>query len=185
MVNYSCPVCLKPFTQKSHYEKHIHKKRPCVNVMEKVTEIINKVVDDKITHINKTKTHDQPKQNEQDTDQYKFIDLFCGIGGFHQAFIKMNSKCVFACDIDEKCRKIYEKNYKIKPASDITKVAVESIPTFDILCGGFPCQPFSKAGFQKGFDDNRGNLFFTMCEIIKYHKPKYLLLSLGDDLNLL
>jgi len=156
-----------------------------MNVMEKVTEIINKVVDDKITHINKTKTHDQQtncddqqnKHNEQDTDQYKFIDLFCGIGGFHQAFIKMNSKCVFACDIDEKCRKIYEKNYKIKPASDITKVAVESIPAFDILCGGFPCQPFSKAGFQKGFDDNRGNLFFTMCEIIKYHKPKYLLLE--------
>ncbi len=109
----------------------------------------------------------------------RFIDLFCGIGGFHQAFknIDSNSKCVFACDIDESCRKIYEKNYGLKPEGDITKVDISKIPPFDVLCGGFPCQPFSKAGFQKGFDDDRGNLFFNICDIVKEHKPKYMLLE--------
>jgi DNA (cytosine-5)-methyltransferase 1 len=115
--------------------------------------------------------------SQEKTDCLKFIDLFSGIGGFHQALNKINAKCVFACDIDEKCRNIYEKNYNLKPDSDITKVDVTKIPSFDILCGGFPCQPFSKAGFQKGFDDDRGNLFFNICEIIKHHNPKYLILE--------
>lgn len=95
-------------------------------------------------------------QPELQTPSFHFIDLFCGIGGFHQALSKINGKCVFACDIDENCRKTYEKNYGIKPEGDITKVDIESIPSFDVLCGGFPCQAFSKAGFQKGFDDKRG-----------------------------
>ena len=112
-----------------------------------------------------------------DPNQYTFIDLFSGIGGFHQALNNINARCVFACDIDEKCRVTYEENYKIKPESDITKVDIKQIPKFDILCGGFPCQPFSKAGFQKGFEDDRGNLFFNMCEIIKHHKPKYLIME--------
>jgi hypothetical protein len=107
----------------------------------------------------------------------KFIDLFCGIGGFHQALKNINGECVFACDIDEKCRKSYEENYGILPESDITKINIDEIPPFDILCAGFPCQPFSKAGFQKGFNDNRGNLFFNICDIVKKHKPKYLLLE--------
>ena len=113
--------------------------------------------------------------DEDHTHTLKFIDLFCGIGGFHQAFKNINGKCVFACDIDESCRKTYQANYQLNPESDITKVDIAKIPDFDVLCGGFPCQPFSKAGFQKGFDDDRGNLFFYMCDIIKYHKPKYLL----------
>jgi len=108
---------------------------------------------------------------------FKFIDLFCGIGGFHQALTNMNGECVFACDIDEDCRKIYEKNYRLKPHGDIIKVEIEKIPSFDVLCAGFPCQPFSKAGFQKGFDDDRGNLFFSICKIVKQHHPAYLLLE--------
>ena len=107
----------------------------------------------------------------------KFIDLFCGIGGFHQALKKINGECVFACDIDLHCREIYEENYGLKPEEDITKIDISKIPPFDILCSGFPCQPFSKAGFQQGFKDNRGNLFFNICEIIEYHNPKYLLLE--------
>jgi DNA (cytosine-5)-methyltransferase 1 len=107
----------------------------------------------------------------------KFIDLFCGIGGFHQALKNIKGECVFACDIDERCRKVYEENYKLKPESDITKINIESIPPFDVLCAGFPCQPFSKAGYQKGFDDDRGNLFYNICDIIKKHNPKYLLLE--------
>ena len=108
---------------------------------------------------------------------FKFIDLFCGIGGFHQALTNINGTCVFACDIDEKCRDIYEDNYKLKPHGDITKIEIDKLQPFDILCGGFPCQPFSKAGQQKGFKDDRGNLFFTICSIVNHHKPKYLLLE--------
>lgn len=112
-----------------------------------------------------------------DIETYKFIDLFCGIGGFHQALSNLKYECVFACDIDINCRTIYEQNYGIKPAGDITKIQINEIPPFDILCAGFPCQPFSKAGYQKGFIDDRGNLFFNICDIVKYHKPKYLILE--------
>ena len=107
----------------------------------------------------------------------KFIDLFCGIGGFHQALSKLNFNCVFASDIDEKCRTSYKLNYNLTPEGDITKIDIKSIPTFDILCGGFPCQPFSKAGEQMGFDDDRGNLFFNICKIAEHHKPKYMILE--------
>ena len=107
----------------------------------------------------------------------KFIDLCCGIGGFHYALKNLGYNCVLASDIDEYCRDNYEKNHKIKPKGDLTKIKIESIPEFDILCAGFPCQPFSKAGDQKGFKDDRGNIFFDICNIIEYHKPKYLILE--------
>jgi DNA (cytosine-5)-methyltransferase 1 len=107
----------------------------------------------------------------------RFIDLFCGIGGFHQALKNFNFQCVFASDIDENCRETYFKNYGLKPFGDILEVKISEIPDFDILCAGFPCQPFSKAGFQKGFDDDRGNLFFRICKIVKHHRPKYLILE--------
>ena len=107
----------------------------------------------------------------------KFIDLFCGIGGFHQALDNLGYKCVLASDIDPECRKVYKDNYKIEPHGDIDDIEVEGIPDFDILCAGFPCQPFSKAGHQKGFSDTRGNLFFSICKIIKHHKPRYLILE--------
>jgi DNA (cytosine-5)-methyltransferase 1 len=109
--------------------------------------------------------------------EYRFIDLFCGIGGFHIALTKLGMQCVYACDLDKNCRESYEKNHKIKPDGDITKIDIAKIPSFDVLCAGFPCQPFSKAGFQLGFDDDRGNLFFAICAIVKHHKPKYLLLE--------
>lgn len=107
----------------------------------------------------------------------KFIDLFCGIGGFHQALKSLGHECVFASDIDDGCRRTYLENYGLEPHGDIQKVPVNEIPEFDVLCGGFPCQPFSKAGFQRGFGDDRGNLFFSICEIAKHHQPKYMLLE--------
>lgn len=110
-------------------------------------------------------------------DTIKFIDLFCGIGGFHQALKVFNSECVFASDIDESCRKTYKKNYNITPSGDIKKVNIKEIKEFDLICAGFPCQSFSKAGQQKGFDDDRGNLFFSICKIAEYHKPKYMILE--------
>ena len=107
----------------------------------------------------------------------KFIDLFCGIGGFHQALTQSGHECVFASDIDKACRRVYASNYGIVPEGDICEVSIENIPKFDILCGGFPCQPFSKAGYQNGFNDTRGHLFFKICEIIEHHKPKYIILE--------
>ena len=109
----------------------------------------------------------------------KFIDLFCGIGGFHQALSSLGHTCVFACDIDQKCREAYKHNYKLAPHGDITNISIPNIPAFDILCAGFPCQPFSKAGQQLGFKDKsgRGNLFFHICNIVQHHKPKYMILE--------
>lgn len=110
--------------------------------------------------------------------EIKFIDLFAGIGGFHQAMKSFGGKCVFACDIDSDCRKTYEKNYGIQPAGDITKISASDIPLHDILFAGFPCQSFSKAGKRLGFEDEtKGTLFFDICRILEYHKPKYAVLE--------
>ncbi len=112
---------------------------------------------------------------------YKFIDLFAGIGGFHLAFHKVGAECVFASEWDEDARLTYETNFsKLSPrlfksnnfVGDITKVKKSEIPNFDILTGGFPCQPFSQAGFKKGFEDTRGTLFFDIAQIIKIKQPK-------------
>ena len=109
---------------------------------------------------------------------FKYIDLFCGIGGFHQAMSDLGGECVYASDIDADCRKTYERNYGIKPDGDITKVDAADIPPHDVLCGGFPCQAFSKAGKRLGFaDETKGTLFFDICRILKHHKPKYALLE--------
>ena len=107
----------------------------------------------------------------------KFIDLFSGIGGFHLALKSLGAECVLACDIDEKCREMYEKNFGIKPKEDITKLDAADIPDFDILCGGFPCQAFSHAGKQGGLEDTRGTLFRDVCRILIAKKPKYFLLE--------
>jgi DNA (cytosine-5)-methyltransferase 1 len=114
-----------------------------------------------------------------------FIDLFAGIGGFHVALHNLGAKCVFASEWDDDARKTYFENFNTisphlfyeKPdlslfSGDITKVDVKKIPDHDLLCGGFPCQPFSQAGFKKGFEDTRGTLFFNIAEIIKFKKPK-------------
>ena len=108
-----------------------------------------------------------------------FIDLFCGIGGFHQAMNKLNiqTKCVFACDIDKECRKIYQQNYGIIPAEDITKVDEKSLPDFDVICGGFPCQSFSQAGKKMSLEDKRGLLFEHILRIAKEKNPKYMFLE--------
>ncbi len=110
-------------------------------------------------------------------EQLKFIDLFCGVGGFHIALESLGGTCVFASDTDEDCRKIYFDNFGLEPAGDITKVDEKDIPTHDVLCAGFPCQAFSKAGHRRGVNDSRGTLFFDIVRIAKYHKPKYLILE--------
>lgn len=110
--------------------------------------------------------------------KFKFIDLFCGIGGFHQALSDLGGECVYACDIDKNCREVYCKNYDLMPDSDITKINPKDIPDYDILCAGFPCQAFSKAGKRLGFSDPaKGTLFFEVMRIAKATKPKYMLLE--------
>ena len=126
---------------------------------------------------------------------YLFIDLFAGIGGFHLAFHKLkkkyNNKCVFVSEIDEHARQTYEKNFSridkenfliLKEkgffVGDIVPFSSKNtnkIPSHDILCAGFPCQPFSQAGYKRGFQEakeNRGNMFFEIFSILQAKKPK-------------
>ena len=116
----------------------------------------------------------------------RFIDLFCGIGGFRLAFEKIGGRCVFSSDYDKFSQQTYEANFGEKPHGDIHGVAVADIPAHDILCGGFPCQPFSIAGVSKklslgrkhGFDDEKqGNLFFSIADILDFHRPAAFLLE--------
>lgn len=111
----------------------------------------------------------------------KFIDLFAGLGGFHKALSELGHECVFASEIDLELCDLYEKNWRIKPAGDIKEIVkkkIEAIPPHDILCAGFPCQPFSKAGKQEGMMDiERGTLFDEIVKIIKHHHPKYFILE--------
>ena len=110
-------------------------------------------------------------------NKIKFIDLFCGIGGFHQALNKYNSECVFACDIDDKCREVYELNYGIKPEKNIKDINEKNIPNFDVLCAGFPCQSFSNGGKKKSLNDSRGTLFEDILRIANEKKPKFMFLE--------
>lgn len=108
---------------------------------------------------------------------FKFIDLFCGLGGFRLAFEEVGGTCVFSSDIDEAVRKTYAMNFNEKPFGDITKIEAKNIPDHDILCAGFPCQPFSLAGKRLGFEDTRGTLFFEVVRILKEKQPKAFILE--------
>ena len=109
--------------------------------------------------------------------KFKFIDLFAGIGGFHQAMVQLGGQCVYASEIDKFCIERYKENYNIDADHDITKINPEEVPDHDVLCGGFPCQAFSKAGKQKGFEETRGTLFFYIEKILQAKKPKYIVLE--------
>lgn len=110
-------------------------------------------------------------------NSYKFIDLFAGMGGFRLAFEAQGCECVFSSEIDKFARETYYNNFGEYPSGDITEIKSEDIPEFDILCAGFPCQPFSIAGKRLGFEDTRGTMFFEVVRIIKDKKPKAFLLE--------
>jgi len=152
---FSCPKCEKEFPTKTKCEAHMNRKSLCTNNPRNSKE--------NATHL--------------PLEGLNFIDLFSGIGGFHLALSSLGANCVLACDIDKKCREVYKNNFGIEPKEDITKLKTEEIPPFDILCGGFPCQAFSHAGKQGGFEDTRGTLFQEICRILKACKPKYFLLE--------
>lgn len=115
-----------------------------------------------------------------------FVDLFCGIGGFRQALVASGHSCVFSSDWDKDAQETYAINYGELPVGDLTKVSSSSVPAHEILCGGFPCQPFSISGNRCGFDDARGTLLHEILRIIRHHNPRVVFLEnvknfLGHD----
>ena len=111
---------------------------------------------------------------------FTFIDLFAGIGGFHAAMHAFGGECVYAVEIDNNAATIYEKNWGIDPRGDITKDATDTtmtVPKHDVLCAGFPCQPFSKSGAQLGMEETRGTLYWNILNIIEKRKPALVVLE--------
>ncbi|WP_374999520.1 DNA cytosine methyltransferase [Aeromicrobium sp. CTD01-1L150] len=110
---------------------------------------------------------------------FTFIDLFAGIGGFHAALSALGGECVYASEIDDAAAKIYQHNWEMQPAGDIIAETdpVVKVPPHDVLAAGFPCQPFSKSGFQRGMDEARGTLFGNICSILLEHRPSMVLLE--------
>ena len=108
----------------------------------------------------------------------KFVDLFAGLGGFHLALRRLGHECVFASELDRGLAMLYKKNFGIDPARDIRTVSLSDIPTHDVLCAGFPCQPFSKAGDQRGLNCPQwGDLVDYVVRILRYNKPNYFIIE--------
>lgn len=107
----------------------------------------------------------------------KFIDLFAGIGGIRLPFDEMGYQCVFSSEWDKKACETYQANFGEMPAGDITQIDEKDIPSFDVCLAGFPCQAFSIMGKMQGFADTRGTMFFEVERILKYHKPRAILLE--------
>jgi len=125
------------------------------------------------------KYHDNApfSQSKLDTPEFKFIDLFAGIGGIRLPFQKLNGKCVFTSEWDKFAQKTYLANFGEMPNGDITQIKASDIPDHDILLGGFPCQAFSQAGLKQGFSDTRGTMFFEIQKILIEKRPKAFLLE--------
>ncbi|HFI0634665.1 TPA: DNA cytosine methyltransferase [Streptococcus suis] len=110
-------------------------------------------------------------------NNFSFIDLFAGIGGFRLALESLGGECVFSSEIDKFAAETYYNNFGDYPDGDITIIESQNIPNHDFLCAGFPCQPFSTAGKRLGFEDSRGTLFFEVARILKEKKPKGFILE--------
>lgn len=129
------------------------------------------------------KPDDQRKHRKKKSHaKFRFIDLFAGIGGFHQAMRFLGGECLMAAEINQECVKTYSLNFKTVEGEirgDVNKIDPTTIAPFDVLCAGFPCQPFSKAGAQKGFKDKtRGNLFYKIMDILDAHpEVKFVILE--------
>jgi DNA (cytosine-5)-methyltransferase 1 len=187
MVKYLCERCGKEFSQKSHYDSHNRRKTPCGNNADKINSLVYKSVEKKIKELNNKKLiveneevnfntdTIQPQRNQ--SNQIKYIDLFCGMGSFHYSFQKLGFKCVMASDIYKPAKENYKKNYNIDVLGDICDIEPSSIDSYDILCAGFPCQPFSQAGHHKGFKDSRGTMFSQVMRFVKTNIPKVVILE--------
>ena len=199
MVKYSCERCGKEFSQKSHYDSHNRRKTPCENNADKIKALVDKAVEEKLKELNNKKmiveneevnvnTNTMEHQLKEPTkfkikkkklrivdNKLRFIDLCSGIGGFHFGLKK--HKCVLACDINKWCRESYETNFNIKCKEDIFELNINEICDFDILCAGFPCQPFSSAGLKKGMKDDRSKVYDKILKIVLEKQPKLVLLE--------
>lgn len=113
----------------------------------------------------------------------RFVDLFAGIGGFHQALSDLGAECVLASEIDADAQDVYAKAFPdTQLEGDIVELTerqdpATAIPSHDLLCAGFPCQPFSKSGFQRGMDETRGTLFFNILRVLEAHRPRWIILE--------
>lgn len=198
MVKYECARCGYATTSHQKYERHIaDRATPCNDKygalrqefqnLQNAIYLLSETVGEStrlLKEFEASRAVGSPDRISHDTvatpqktTGFKFIDLFCGIGGFHQAMANLGGTCVLACDIDEKCREVYFQNYGLKPEPDVTKLDTSKMPDFDVLCGGFPCQAFSHSGKQLGFQDTRGTLFRDVARILKDKQPKYFLLE--------
>lgn len=129
-------------------------------------------------------TENEAQDYRSQNSDLKFIDLFAGIGGFHLALSNLGAECVFASEKDKFARQTYEENFdtaNFEFNDDIRKISPDQIPDHDVLCAGFPCQPFSQAGLKKGFkdgeDSERGNLFYCILDILEAKKPRAFILE--------
>src|SRR6187551_2745420 len=113
------------------------------------------------------------------TPAFRFIDLFAGVGGFHAALKAYGGECVYSVEIDKAAAAVYERNWGRDPLGDIIQDANDetmNVPAHEVLAAGFPCQPFSKSGAQRGMDEARGTLFWNIAQIIEQRRPKVVLL---------
>lgn len=109
---------------------------------------------------------------------FTFVDIFAGLGGFHLAGAALGGECVFASELQADLREVYERNFCLRPVGDVNEVPICDVPPHDLLCAGFPCQPFSKAGSQEGWRDAvRGTVFFRVVEILEARRPEFVLLE--------
>ena len=110
---------------------------------------------------------------------FTFVDLFAGVGGFHAALSAMGGECVYAVEKDPQAAAVYERNWRMKALGDIVEdtEGAMKVPQHDVLVAGFPCQPFSKSGFQRGMDETRGTLFWNICEVLRVRRPSVVMLE--------
>lgn len=125
----------------------------------------------------------QANFHNESSPPFKFVDLFAGLGGFHSGLSRLGGKCVFAAELDEYLRDLYSKNYNIMPEGDIRLVGESDVPSHDLLCAGFPCQPFSRAGKKKGTEcPESGKLIDDVLRIIRSKRPSYIMLENVPDI---
>ena len=177
-------INIEEVIQDSSDDNNSEESENVIDDIEQMSESINEEVSKKINEYSKdeflinyleliTKKIEEGKKKK-----FTMIDLFSGTGAFSVVFSKYNIECNFANDFYDKSKQIFDLNHKIKLTyGDLIKIKNEDIPKHNILCGGFPCQPFSIAGNQNGFNDERSNVFWKILNIIKYHNPEIVILE--------
>ena len=168
MVKYVCQRCGKEFKQKSHYEKHLKRKTPCEDNKNKIKEIVDKSVEEKISQLMKDNVIPVQKDN-----RIRIASMFAGCGGLDYAFHNNDKfNVVYVNDFDQDSCDTYEHNFKYKPhCEDIKKI--KDIPDCDIITGGFPCQGFSLANTYRNESDSRNELYKELVRLLCLKKPKY------------